>query len=51
MFSLKDRKFSINRNTGVPKLRRFSMGEPSANGEDAKKFFFFLWSSGVTNLF
>lgn len=28
-----NRKFSINRNTGVPRERRFSIGEPSATGE------------------
>lgn len=28
-----NRKFSMNRNTGVPRpARRFSMGEPSVNG-------------------
>ena len=33
MFSLGARKFSINRNTGVPKpARRFSIGEPSLSG-------------------
>jgi len=32
--SFLNRKFSINRNTGVPKpVRRFSIGEPSINGE------------------
>lgn len=29
-----NRKFSINRHTGIPKpSRRFSMGEPSQSGE------------------
>jgi hypothetical protein len=28
-----NRKFSINRNTGVPRERRFSLGEPNATGE------------------
>lgn len=28
-----NRKFSINRNTGQPRIRRFSIGEPSATGE------------------
>lgn len=28
-----NRKFSINRNTGQPRVRRFSVGEPSATGE------------------
>lgn len=33
MFGLGNRKFSINRNTGVPKpSRRFSVGEPSVGG-------------------
>lgn len=26
-----NRKFSINRNTGQPRIRRFSVAEPSAN--------------------
>ncbi|KAJ0279527.1 hypothetical protein COL26b_011335 [Colletotrichum chrysophilum] len=30
-----NRKFSINRHTGVPKPRRFSVGESSANGHQA----------------
>jgi hypothetical protein len=30
-----NRKFSINRNTGVPRpCRRFSIGEPGVNGTD-----------------
>jgi hypothetical protein len=34
MFSFDKRKFSINRNTGCPKPgRRFSIGQPSENGE------------------
>lgn len=28
-----NRKFSINRNTGQPRIRRFSVGEPSNTGE------------------
>ena len=33
-----NRKFSINRNTGVPRERRFSVGEPSATGEFGRRW-------------
>lgn len=33
-----NRKFSINRNTGVPRERRFSIGEPSATGEFGRRW-------------
>lgn len=33
-----NRKFSINRNTGQPRVRRFSIGEPSNTGEQEPPF-------------
>jgi len=33
MSSLAYRRFSINRNTGEPRLRRFSIGEQGITGE------------------
>lgn len=34
-----NRKFSINRNTGQPRVRRFSIGEPNNTGEHEPLFF------------
>lgn len=37
-----NRKFSINRNTGQPRIRRFSVGEPNATGKYPTRFYFIL---------
>lgn len=41
-----NRKFSINRNTGVPRERRFSIGEPSATGEFGRRLRYCLGCLG-----